>query len=154
MSETGFDATVLKEKIRQSKALWSNYIVTATKMADVFKEVIQRRTPVKSGDTQRSWTIHMHQAEDSILWEISPDNREDIVTFLEFGTKPHVILPKKPGGVLAFYWEKIGEFVFLKKVNHPGTKPLGLVRITQDEIYQESEAMAYRLLAQLKQVWS
>lgn len=37
------------------------------------------------------------------------------------GTEPHVILPKKPGGVLVFTVN--GTKVFTTKVNHPGTKP-------------------------------
>lgn len=37
------------------------------------------------------------------------------------GTKPHVILPKKPGGVL--HWvDASGNKIFARKVNHPGYK--------------------------------
>ena len=37
------------------------------------------------------------------------------------GTRPHVILPKNPGGVLIF--GKGGRVVKTKRVMHPGTKP-------------------------------
>lgn len=37
------------------------------------------------------------------------------------GTKPHEIVPRN-GRFLVFYWPKIGRVVFLKRVNHPGTK--------------------------------
>lgn len=37
------------------------------------------------------------------------------------GTKPHTILPKKPGGRLVF--KKGGKTIYAKKVHHPGTKP-------------------------------
>jgi len=40
--------------------------------------------------------------------------------FVHEGTKPHVIRPKNPGGVLAFMVG--GNMVFTRKVNHPGTK--------------------------------
>lgn len=151
-----YDALQLQEKIRQSKALWANYIVRSTKMSDVFLDIIRKRTPVDKGDTQRSWTIHMHQSTDSILWEISPDGREKEVFWLEFGTKSHPIpLPQNKGAkTLHFYWKKINQWMFLKKVWHPGTKPLGIVRITQDEVNQEAEALAWRLHDQLRQLWS
>ena len=50
--------------------------------------------------------------------------------FVEFDTKPHVIEPKKPGGVLAF---KVGgTTVFAKRVNHPGTTAQPFVRPAYD----------------------
>lgn len=44
---------------------------------------------------------------------------------LEYGTKPHVIEPKT-AKVLHFTTD--GEEVFTKRVNHPGTKPLAIMR--------------------------
>lgn len=41
--------------------------------------------------------------------------------FVDQGTRPHVIRPKR-GKVLAFYWNKVGADVVLKSVNHPGYK--------------------------------
>ena len=37
------------------------------------------------------------------------------------GTRPHVIVPNKPGGNLVF--AKRGKIIFAKSVFHPGTKP-------------------------------
>ena len=37
------------------------------------------------------------------------------------GTKPHLILPKKPGGVLRF--SSGGRIIYTRKVMHPGTRP-------------------------------
>jgi hypothetical protein len=42
--------------------------------------------------------------------------------FVDQGTKPHVITPKKPGGMLVFHWAKVGKTVFLRSVNHPGNR--------------------------------
>lgn len=42
--------------------------------------------------------------------------------WMEEGTRPHIIRPKKRGGVLAFYWPKVGRDVALRHVMHPGTK--------------------------------
>lgn len=38
------------------------------------------------------------------------------------GTRPHKIFPRRPGGLLRFYWAKIGMFVEMPKVNHPGSQ--------------------------------
>lgn len=40
--------------------------------------------------------------------------------YVDQGTKPHVITPKRPGGVLVF--TENGQKIFARKVNHPGTK--------------------------------
>ena len=37
-------------------------------------------------------------------------------------TRPHEIRPKRRGGVLYFFWPKVGAFVAFKKVNHPGSR--------------------------------
>ena len=55
----------------------------------------------------------------------------DIITYLEKGTKPHIIKPKKPGGSLAFTAGssgvtpkgrkyQLGEKIIAKQVKHPG----------------------------------
>lgn len=38
------------------------------------------------------------------------------------GSKRHKI-KAKPGRKLSFYWRKVGRFVSLNQVNHPGTRP-------------------------------
>jgi hypothetical protein len=84
------------------------------------------------------------------VWKISPDGREKEVTFLEFGTKPHVIEPH--GEALKF--EVGGEVVYAKKVYHPGTKPLGFVRITQDDLNKSVTEIAERMLANIQHIWA
>jgi hypothetical protein len=42
--------------------------------------------------------------------------------FVDQGTRPHVITPRKPGGLLVFYWPKVGHMVFLRSVKHPGNR--------------------------------
>lgn len=39
----------------------------------------------------------------------------------EYGSRPHVIRARKPGGVLRFFWEREDRWFFGPKVNHPGT---------------------------------
>ena len=46
---------------------------------------------------------------------------------LEYGSRPHVIEPKNPGGRLVFFWPVVGDIVRFKKVNHPGTRPYAMM---------------------------
>lgn len=39
------------------------------------------------------------------------------------GTRPHVIVPRRKGGKLRFWWGRVGRIVYMSRVNHPGTKP-------------------------------
>lgn len=36
------------------------------------------------------------------------------------GARPHMIYPRRPGGRLHFYWARVGRFVNLPSVSHPG----------------------------------
>lgn len=38
------------------------------------------------------------------------------------GTRPHRIFPRRPGGLLVFYWAKVGMWVDMTMVNHPGSR--------------------------------
>lgn len=41
---------------------------------------------------------------------------------MELGSRPHEILPKRTGGLLVFFWPKVGHVVHLPRVWHPGTR--------------------------------
>jgi HK97 gp10 family phage protein len=73
------------------------------------------RTPVKTGALRQSLAIQVRN--DTVT--IGPNT--PYAGFVEFGTKPHTIVPKKAGGTLMFTVG--GQKVFTKKVRHPGTKP-------------------------------
>jgi hypothetical protein len=144
------DTGSLREKIRATLRLLSVAETQAYSLATYFQTVLKARTPKKTGKTAASWTIHYHKTSDSIVWEISPDGREDEVTFLEFGTKPHVIEPR--GEALKF--EVGGETVYARKVYHPGTKPLGFVRLTQDDLEKSAREIAEKLLQNIRHLWA
>lgn len=38
------------------------------------------------------------------------------------GSPPHIIRPRRAGGLLVFYWPKVGRRVAFRFVNHPGNK--------------------------------
>jgi HK97 gp10 family phage protein len=81
------------------------------------------RAPVKTGNLRQSLGIRV----ESDRVTIGPNERQaPYAGYVEFGTKPHVIRPKKSGGVLVFTVG--GTKVFTTKVNHPGTQPQPYVR--------------------------
>jgi hypothetical protein len=61
--------------------------------------------------------------------EVSDSKGNTYVLFelLDKGTRAHLILPTKPGGVLAFQIET-GETVFTRAVHHPGIQPRHFLR--------------------------
>jgi hypothetical protein len=145
------DTTVLREKIRRTIRLFDVAQTQAYALAEYFLTVIKARTPRRTGKTAASWTIHYHKVQDGIVWEISSDGKEKEVTYLEFGTKPHVILPKEKG---ALKFDVGGETVFAKEVFHPGTKPLGMVRLTQMDLDKSAKEIGERLLSNIQNVWA
>lgn len=42
--------------------------------------------------------------------------------YVHNGTAPHVIVAKKPGGSLRFFWHKKAKMVITRAVKHPGTR--------------------------------
>jgi hypothetical protein len=50
-------------------------------------------------------------------------NSKHYASFVESGTKPHVIRAKRHMGAMLRFRGKGGGFVFARKVKHPGTKP-------------------------------
>lgn len=59
---------------------------------------------------------------------VTASNDVPYAPFLEFGTRPHVIRPKSPGGFLRFFWTKTGKWMALRKVNHPGNRTYNFLR--------------------------
>lgn len=146
------DASKFAEKTRRGLQIMAERRAKEVALADKYLEVIKSRTPVETGATQKSWTIHFIRNDaNAVEWEINPDGREDIVGYLEIGTKPHVIVPKKPGGVLVFDWK--GKTWFLTSVLHPGTHGLGIVRITQQELKEDGQKLFDQMNARLRSVF-
>lgn len=64
--------------------------------------------------SNRSYNIEVGHDGDLLRREAGVDYSR----FVLFKTRPHTIVPKKPGGVLSFEWK--GKRWFLKFVKHPG----------------------------------
>lgn len=79
-----------------------------------------RSAPVDTGDLKNSISYNVN---GSIL----SFNMAEHALFVEFGTKPHIIVPKEKK---ALKWKSGGSDVFAKKVYHPGTRPQPFIRNT------------------------
>lgn len=54
------------------------------------------------------------------------NSRHPATLYVLYGTRPHRIEPRRPGGVLRFMVD--GRVVYARYVNHPGTKPNNWLR--------------------------
>lgn len=58
----------------------------------------------------------------------------DYSAALEYGSKPHIIEPKT---AKALHFTMDGQEVFTKRVNHPGTKPLAIMRNAAHKVQKQ-----------------
>ena len=63
------------------------------------------------------------------------------------GARPHVIRPRRAGGVLVFNWPKAGGVVHLRKVNHPGNPPMPWWRDVVTDSFRQALPIAARRVA-------
>jgi hypothetical protein len=84
--------------------------------------VFAQRTlaPKNTGDMARRINWVKQSGPKGIQFESRSPARQSM--WMEHGTRPHLIRPKKAGGFLVFYWPKVGRTVFLRTVHHPGTR--------------------------------
>lgn len=90
-------------------------------MGDVIVKAMKKEAPKKSGALRKSHKariLTMNRRQPRLVIASAKHGR-----YVREGTKPHIIRPRVAGGVLVFYWAKVGATVFFAKVNHPGTKP-------------------------------
>jgi hypothetical protein len=99
------------------------------------KRLVTARTPRKTGRLARGW-----QRIDYGFLGFEVVHESQIVDFLEYGTRPHIIVPVIAN---ALHWvdEESGDDVFARRVRHPGTKPLGFVRRTQNDVEKIGETI-------------
>lgn len=107
------DKRRLENLIRQSPA---KARAETQRQAVALRDDIRRRIPKRTGETARK--THEEQ-RGPYEWAVAIP--EVPGRFLIEGTRPHVIRPRKPGGVLRFGGAG-GTVVFATVVHHPGTK--------------------------------
>jgi len=76
---------------------------------------------------------------------------KDVIKFMEFGTRPHMIFPKTSrawmrglAGVLRFTVN--GKVVFARSVAHPGTKPYKMIEHAAQDAALSMRAVAERYM--------
>jgi hypothetical protein len=91
----------------------------------LLKETMRGEAPVKFGVLRESVRYAVRQAgTKNVTLEVAAGNArrpEVVVKTILFGSRPHVIVPKR-ARVLAFPGSG-GKMVFASRVNHPGTNP-------------------------------
>ena len=93
-----------------------------TKEGFRFKRIAKEETPKKTGELARSIRFRsFKKGEGRLGFRVYA--QEPLMSFVQLGTKPHVIRPKRPGYPLRFFWPRVGKMVHFMSVNHPGTKP-------------------------------
>jgi HK97 gp10 family phage protein len=107
-------AEALRRTAEQSDTTTQQVLVSASNQ--ILAEM-EARVPVDTGNLRRSLQIKV--GTDKVV--IGPNTEQaPYAIYVERGTQPHVITPKKPGGVLRF---KVGgTWVYARKVHHPGTQ--------------------------------
>ena len=118
------------------------------------RQTLMDRTPVLTGETRDSWEIdHVNSSGlEGLEWVIRNPKRDEIVGYLEYGTRPHVIVPVRAE---ALHWVgSDGRDRFAARVVHPGTRPLGLVRKTAEDLKEKLEDVAASLEAEITGNWS
>jgi HK97 gp10 family phage protein len=110
-------AEALRRTGRDADATTQRTLIEAANFLVVEMQV---RVPVDSGKLRDSIGVRI----EGTTIRVGPD--VPYATYVEFGTRPHEIKPKKPGGVLAF--KVNGQQVYARVVNHPGTPAQPFVR--------------------------
>ena len=90
----------------------------ATEAAQQMTSDLKRTAPVDTAELQRKTGVEVTAATEQRITAVASIEVE-YAEFVTMGTRPHIIRPRRPDGVLVF--QSGGQTVFAKKVNHPGT---------------------------------
>jgi HK97 gp10 family phage protein len=110
-------AEALRRTGKDSQATTQRVLIES---ANFLLAEMEARVLVDSGDLRRSLAVRVEG--DKVT--VGPDT--PYASYVEFGTQPHEIRPKKADGVLVF--QAGGRTVYAKVVKHPGTKAQPFVR--------------------------
>lgn len=80
----------------------------------------KREAPVKTGALRAAIGQEVEYSPLKVLRRVVA--RRNYSYLVHGGAKPHEIRPRRPNGRLKFFWRKVGKWVSLRSVNHPGFK--------------------------------
>ena len=112
-------------------------------VASELERDIKERAPKKTGKMADSIKVSF---PDPLTVQISGNA---VMAYQEFGTKPHVILPKNKPYLM--FKTKDGKWVRTKRVNHPGTPANPFVRPAVSELLKTLGDKLGRMGAALKE---
>lgn len=107
--------------------------------AAVFLAEVKQNIPVSSGDLLKTARISSRAAGGGVSVSVKVGGKHKGVDgwyahLVEYGTRPHVILPKKQGGAMQFGGIKT------RLVDHPGTRARPFMRPAVDSKFPEAVA--------------
>jgi len=79
---------------------------------------LESRGPYSTGRTAASITKTVYLVGSTVHGDVRAGT--PYADMAHDGTRPHIIRPRRAGGVLTFYWRKVGHVVNLPYVSHPG----------------------------------
>lgn len=98
---------------------WADERLVAPLTRDILNGA-RRLAPVKTGALRASLMQEAEWSPLSVRRRVVA--RRNYAYLVHGGAKPHKIRPRRPGGRLTFFWRKVGKWVNLAAVNHPGFK--------------------------------
>lgn len=95
----------------------------AGRTRDRLERELQREAPVDTGKMRASTSVSVRREGRGFRFTARAET--EYASFTSKPTRPHVIRPRRAGGVLVFYWPVAGGVVHFRHVNHPGTRGTG-----------------------------
>lgn len=93
--------------------------VASRNTAAEWESRLRRTSPIDTGSMRNRTTVTARLNPRGSTIEARVDT--PYAHIVAAGQRPHVITPRRPGGVLAF--DVGGRTVFTRRVNHPGAQP-------------------------------
>ncbi len=144
--EVSIDAQEVIDAIQKDELLYMRLYFDLLGLAEWARMTIMDRTPELTGLTRESWELTYEGRTaglEGLAWKVENPDRDEIAAFLEYGTRPHIIVPVH---AKALHWIGLDLMDhFALKVRHPGTRPLGIVRTTAEEVRERLDDIVKKL---------
>lgn len=100
-------------------AALARWEATFAEVAAELRADLRGAAPFRTGQLENSITVTVNRQSETVFSLVAESPLTQAAT-TNYGARPHVITPKRVGGVLSFYWPKAGKQVFARQVHHPG----------------------------------